>query len=69
MSAKAKPEPDAEVETVSARIGAIQRRKSEVNIESAKLRRALDVLQTEAEDLAKEHLGLLRKFDSVAKLP
>lgn len=59
----------AEVVAISQRLASMQKRKSKVNAELATLNRRVFALQSEAEELAKEHLTLLRKFDSVAGLP
>lgn len=58
-----------DVTDVGNRIAAIQKRKAKVNSELVTVNRRRDALQAEAESLAKEHLALLRTFDSVAKLP
>ncbi len=61
-----KPVPVTEVAT---QLAALQVRKQKVNLELATLNRRRDLLQDEAEELAKEHLTLLRTFASVARLP
>jgi len=55
--------------TVGAAIAKVQQRKRTVDAERVTLRKRLALLDAEAEDLAKQHLTLLRKFDSVATLP
>lgn len=70
MASTNKTEVDqAEVVSLGHRVAALQKRKMKVNAELSTLDKRVALLRAEAEDLAKEHLSLLRKFDSVAKLP